>query len=200
MTELLFVREVSASTCAVLLVVSMGCEVSEGAVSCTWIACGIPCGFKMIEILGAELTATGMREPASANPGATTVTRYCPGARSSKRKSPSASVVVERRNDDSSRSIDTLAPATRAPLASSTVPTKAPPGLCATAAIPQSSKAYKRRRTITADRPAFCDAIHASRGLSELSQTRQALFEKGDGTQIGRGDHWSAHPTSRNRI
>src|SRR5207253_7154694 len=87
----------------------MGCEVSEGAVSCTWTACRTPCGFKMIEILGAELTATAMREPASANPGATTVTRYCPGARSSKRKSPSASVVVERWNADSSRSIDTLA-------------------------------------------------------------------------------------------
>src|SRR2546426_12629237 len=92
----------------------MGCEVSEGAVSCTWTASRTPCGFKVIEILGAELTATAMREPASANPGATTVTRYCPGARSSKRKSPSASVVVERRNADSSRSIDTLAPATRA--------------------------------------------------------------------------------------
>src|SRR5229473_3352356 len=85
-----------------------------------------PCGRKMTEILGTALTEIVTAETAVANPGAESVARYAPGGIPSRRNSPSGLLVAVRLSGDSSCSTVIVAPATRAPLASSAIPTSAP--------------------------------------------------------------------------
>src|SRR5229473_4087237 len=127
-----------------------------------------PCGRKMTEILGTALTEIVTAETAGANPGAETVTRYAPGGIPSRRNSPSGLLVAVRLSGDSSCSTVIVAPATRAPLASSTIPTSAPSAFCAAVAGPLHSSASSKLAIVLMRGCDFFPDMHRLQGSGWL--------------------------------
>src|SRR5713226_2174270 len=130
-----------------------------------------PCGRKMTEILGTALTEMVTAETAGANPGAETVTRYAPGGIPSRRNSPSGLLVAVRLSGDSSCSTVIVAPATRAPLASSTIPTSAPSAFCAAAVGPLHSSASSKLAIVLMRGGDFFPDMRRNPGVEVVAKT-----------------------------
>src|SRR6266436_3730946 len=112
---------------------SMGWVVMVGGpkLSRITVCCCRDCNFSLTLTSRTELTTTFTSELASANPLAFTTTWYVPGRRSSMRNSPRLSEVASRWREESAAWTTIFAEGTAAPLASSTVPRRAPRGFCA---------------------------------------------------------------------
>src|SRR6266567_1585291 len=114
-----------------LLEVSIGAAARGWRRPCGWGVGGREGGGSFTVKVGVDVTATVTVPALAAKPAASTLTSYVPGGSDSIVNSPSLLLFTVRTREKLLADAVTVAPATRAPVASTTTPTSAPSGLCA---------------------------------------------------------------------
>src|SRR5258708_33391170 len=114
-----------------LLEVSIGASVNDSRLASTVTVCRTAAGCSFAFKVEGEATATVTDPVLVAKPAASTLTSYVPGGSDSMANSPSLLVFTVRTREKFLAEAVIMAPAMRAPVTSTTVPTLEPSGLCA---------------------------------------------------------------------
>src|SRR5258707_3801323 len=114
-----------------LLEFSIGAAVNDSRLVSTLTVCRTAAGCSFAFKVEVEATATVTDPVLVAKPAASTLTSYVPGGSDSMANSPSLLVFTVRTREKFLAEAVIVAPAMRAPVTSTTVPTSEPSGLCA---------------------------------------------------------------------